>query len=142
MQSIGSPFHLAFFVTSIPEARQFYGDLLQCQEGRSTESWIDFNFFGNQITCHLTDRIPEPENCGKVDGLAVPIPHFGALIPRVQFQQTADRLREAKTKFLIEPQTRYEGQKGEQLTLFIYDPFGNAIELKSFSDPSEIFARN
>ena len=133
-------FHYAFLVLDLPQARKFYGTLLGCREGRSTESWIDFDFFGNQISCHLAEKISKPQPCGSVDGISVPIPHFGAILPRKTFDTLTERLKESSIRFLLEPQIRYEGQGGEQVTMFFEDPFGNPIELKSFKNLEEVFS--
>ncbi len=134
-------FHLAFPVDDIAAARRFYGDLLGCPEGRSAPDWVDFNFFGHQIVAHLS-----PDECGHrhtsaVDGQDVPVRHFGAILPMSDWQLLADKLQAAKTRFLIEPQVRFQGQVGEQATMFFLDPAGNALEFKAFGDMSQIFAK-
>ncbi|MGA9341700.1 MAG: VOC family protein [Rhodanobacteraceae bacterium] len=133
------PFHLAFPVTSLPATRAFYCDLLGCTAGRSSEHWIDFNFFGHQIVAHLVEdmahRVSSP-----VDGDDVPIPHFGVVLSMPDWQALADRLSAAHVDFVIEPHVRFRGQTGEQATLFVRDPSGNALELKAFADPSRLFA--
>ena len=134
-----SPFHFAFFVTDLESTRRFYGAILGCAEGRSTDTWVDFDFFGNQISAHTTGAPAEPTWAGKVDGIAVPMPHFGALLDWDRFQQLADRLRGAGISFIIEPRTRYAGQPGEQATMFLLDPSGNALEFKSFRHPEHVF---
>jgi uncharacterized protein len=133
------PFHYAFKVKDIHSTRLFYVDLLGCEEGRSTENWIDFNFFGHQLSAHLSESIPDLDYCGKVDGVSVPIPHFGCLLNSDQFHSIKDRLIAAKTTFLVEPQVRYEGKTGEQWTLFVLDYSNNPIEFKSFTNENEIF---
>ncbi|RYF51689.1 MAG: glyoxalase [Comamonadaceae bacterium] len=135
------PFHLAFPVRDLAEARQFYGELLGCPEGRSSDSWIDFNFYGHQIVAHLA-----PEECrqaakGAVDGHGVPVRHFGAVIPMDAWQSMADKLTAAKTEFVIEPYIRFKGEVGEQATMFFMDPSGNALEFKSFKDLGSLFAK-
>ena len=132
-------FHFAFFVSDLDATRRFYRDVLGCAEGRSTEHWVDFDFFGNQISCHL-GTVPEPDWCGKVDGIAVPMPHFGAVLPSEVFDAVAARIRDAGLTFVIEPTVRYAGQPGEQSTMFLLDPSGNALEFKSFRHAAEIFA--
>ena len=135
------PFHLAFAVHDIAAARAFYGDLLGCPEGRSAEHWVDFDFHGHQIVAHLA-----PEECGHratstVDGDAVPVRHFGAILPMASWQALADKLQAAGTRFVIEPHVRFAGQAGEQATMFFLDPSGNALEFKSFADMGQIFAK-
>ncbi|MDP9604691.1 UNVERIFIED_ORG: extradiol dioxygenase family protein [Variovorax paradoxus] len=135
------PFHLAFPVRDIAEARAFYGGLLGCPEGRSAPEWVDFDFYGHQIVAHLA-----PEECGHrrsspVDGHDVPVRHFGAIVPMEQWQAMADKLVARGTEFVIEPYIRFKGEPGEQATMFFLDPSGNAIEMKSFADLSSLFAR-
>ena len=136
------PFHLAFPVHDIAAARQFYGDLLGCPEGRSSAEWIDFNFYGHQIVAHLA-----PDECGrrgassKVDDHDVPVRHFGAVLNLAQWQQLADKLKAAGTKFVIEPYVRFKGEPGEQATMFFHDPSGNAIEIKAFANLDSLFVK-
>lgn len=135
------PFHLAFPVRDIAEARSFYGDLLGCPEGRSAPEWVDFDFYGHQIVAHLA-----PDECGhrqssSVDGHDVPVKHFGAILPMDEWQAMADRLVAHKTHFVIEPYIRFKGEPGEQATMFFLDPSGNAIEMKSFADLGSLFAK-
>ena len=134
-------FHLAFPVRDLSEARSFYGGLLSCPEGRSSPSWIDFDFHGHQIVAHLA-----PDECGlrhtsQVDGEAVPVRHFGAVLSMADWDQLAEKLKRADTRFLIEPQVRFKGQVGEQATMFFLDPSGNALEFKAFGDPGQLFAK-
>lgn len=134
-------FHLAFPVKDLAEAREFYGGVLACPEGRSSPQWIDFNFYGHQIVAHLS-----PGECGhrhtsEVDGEAVPVRHFGAILALQDWEGLAQRLRGAGVRFLIEPQVRFRGQVGEQATMFFLDPSGNALEFKAFGDPSQLFAK-
>ena len=134
------PFHLAFPVRDIAEARAFYGGLLGCPEGRSAPEWVDFNFYGHQIVAHLA-----PDECGHeahspVDGHHVPVRHFGAVLPMDQWQAMADKLVARKAAFVIEPYIRFKGEPGEQATMFFLDPSGNAIELKSFANLDSLFA--
>ena len=134
-------FHLAFPVKDIAEARTFYGDLLGCREGRSSEAWVDFDFYGHQLVAHLA-----PEECGHkatsaVDDHQVPVRHFGAILPLVQWEALAARLKGAKIDFVIEPYVRFKGEVGEQATMFFLDPSGNALEFKSFADMSQVFAK-
>jgi extradiol dioxygenase family protein len=136
-----SPFHLAFPVHDLAQARRFYGETLGCPEGRSSDEWVDFNFYGHQIVAHLA-----PEDCGlarrnAVDGHGVPVRHFGIVLPMADWQAMADRLRERGIEFVIEPYTRFAGQPGEQSTMFFLDPSGNAIEIKAFGDITRLFAK-
>ena len=135
------PFHLAFPVHDIAVARQFYGDLLGCPEGRSSDAWVDFNFYGHQIVAHLA-----PEECGhkqnsEVDGHDVPVRHYGVVLSMAQWQEMADKLTAAGTKFVIEPYIRFKGEVGEQATMFFMDPSGNALEFKAFKNMESLFAK-
>ena len=132
-------FHYAFKVKDIPSTRKFYIEILGCAEGRSTETWIDFNFFGNQLSAHVSDNFPALDYCGKVDGISVPIPHFGCLLEPAEFKQVQMKLETAKIDFVVEPQLRYPGKVGEQLTMFVFDYSGNPIEFKAFSNQDEVF---
>lgn len=134
-----SAFHYAFKVKDIESTRQFYIDILGCQEGRSTETWIDFNFFDNQLSAHISDDLPPLDYCGSVDGVKVPIPHFGCLVSVKQFKDIQNRLEAAKIDFVIEPQVRYKDEVGEQHTMFVFDLSGNPIEFKAFSNANEVF---
>jgi uncharacterized protein len=135
-----SPFHLAFPVRNLEEARRFYADLLGCETGRESERWIDFNFFGHQLVAHLAP--PEPDTAtNPVDGEQVPVRHFGVILEWDRWQALADKLKSAGVGFIIEPGIRFQGQVGEQATMFFKDPSGNALEFKSFRDFSQIFAR-
>ncbi len=136
-----TPFHLAFKVKDLESTRRFYVEILGCAEGRSTDRWLDFDFFGHQLSAHVNAHLAEPDFCGQVDGVAVPIPHFGCVLDLETFGQVEARLRAAGVDFVIAPQTRYEGQVGEQRIMFILDPSGNPIEFKAFRDPGEMFAR-
>jgi len=136
---MATPFHFAFFVKDLPSTRRFYGDVLGCREGRSTETWVDFDFFGHQISAHTSGAPSPTSNAGKVDGVAVPMPHFGALLEWKQFDELASRVRGAGVAFVLEPQVRYAGQPGEQATMFLLDPSGNALEFKSFRHPEHVF---
>jgi uncharacterized protein len=134
-------FHLAFPVRDLAEARAFYGTLLGCAEGRSAPTWVDFDFYGHQIVAHLA-----PDECGhrstsEVDGEAVPVRHFGAILPMAEWERLAAKLEAAQTRFLIEPQVRFKGQVGEQATMFFLDPSGNALEFKAFGDLGQLFAK-
>lgn len=133
------PFHLAFPVDDLAATRRFYVELLGCRVGRSSDHWIDFDFFGHQITAHLSPGEASAARTNPVDGDQVPVRHFGAILPWEDWHQMADRLR-GRIAFLIEPHVRFRGEVGEQATMFFLDPSGNAIELKSFQDESQIFA--
>lgn len=133
-------FHYAFKVKDIASTRKFYIDLLGCREGRSTESWIDFDFFGHQLSAHISNDFPELDYCGKVDGVSVPIPHFGGLLEIKNFDEIEKKLKAADVEFLIEPQKRYAGKAGEQWTMFVFDFSGNPIEFKSFTNADEVFS--
>lgn len=135
------PFHLAFPVRDLAEARAFYGGVLGCPEGRSSDEWIDFDFFGHQIVAHLSPgRDGGDAAVNHVDGHGVPVPHFGVVLALEAFDALAARMRAAGTRFDIEPYTRFAGQPGEQKTMFFRDPSGNAIEMKAFADLDGLFA--
>ncbi len=138
--SILPPFHLAFPVTSLADARAFYGELLGCPEGRSSDTWVDFDFRGHQIVAHLAPEQVSASAAQDVDGDDVPVRHFGLVLGMDEWQALADRLRNAGTRFVIEPHVRFQGQPGEQATMFLLDPCGNAIEFKAFADRSKLFA--
>lgn len=137
------PFHLAFPVHDIDEARRFYGGLLGCPEGRSSDHWIDFDLFGHQVVAHLAPRgkAAAPAAHNPVDGHEVPIPHFGVVLGMDEWKALRDRLRQAGVRFVIEPYVRFEGQVGEQATMFFLDPSGNALEFKAMRDTSQLFAK-
>lgn len=136
-----APFHLAFPVAELPATRTFFVDVLGCSIGRESDIWIDFNFFGNQITAHLDPNMnSQPAHANEVDRKMVPVPHFGAILEWDHFHQLADRLQAAKVPFIHEPMIRFKGEIGEQATMFVKDPSGNAMEFKSFKDPSRVFA--
>ena len=135
------PFHLAFPVTSLAGARRFYGGLLGCPEGRSSDEWVDFDFYGHQIVAHLSPDEAGRSRTGAVDGDAVPVRHFGVVLPMPEWQALADKLTAAGTDFVIEPHVRFKGEVGEQATMFFLDPCGNALEFKAFADPSRLFAK-
>jgi hypothetical protein len=132
------PFHYAFLVSDLDETRRFYRDMLGCREGRSTETWVDFDFFGSQISCHRSASVPQPENTGRVENRLVPMPHFGAVLEWEDFGRVAERVRAAGHPFVLEPFVRYEGQPGEQRTMFLLDPSGNALEFKAFRRDEEM----
>ena len=135
------PFHFAFFVRDLASTREFYGGVLGCREGRSTQDWVDFDFFGNQISAHVTGPVSPTSDAGVVDGVRVPMPHFGALLEWEEFERVAGRIRAARITFIIEPRVRYPGQPGEQRTMFLRDPSGNALEFKSFRHPQHVFTQ-
>lgn len=135
------PFHLAFPVNSIPEARKFYGELLGCPEGRSAEDWVDFDFYGHQIVAHLAPEEVGHHKTSAVDGDQVPVRHFGAVLSMEQWEAQANRLKAAGIKFIIEPHIRFKGEPGEQATMFFLDPSGNAVEIKAFADISSLFKK-
>jgi uncharacterized protein len=135
------PFHLAFPVHDLAAARRFYGSVLGCPEGRSSDRWIDFDLFGHQIVAHLQPGLEPKLHYGAVDGHDVPVPHFGVVLAVDDWKSLRDRLRAADVAFVIEPHIRFEGQVGEQATMFFLDPSGNALEFKAFRDPSSLFAR-
>jgi extradiol dioxygenase family protein len=135
------PFHLAFPVHDLDAARAFYGELLGCPEGRSDTQWIDFDFFGHQIVAHLAEGMEPRKHSNPVDGHAVPVPHFGAVLGLDEWQALGDRLTAAGTNFVIEPNIRFKGQPGEQATMFFLDPSGNALELKAMANSQNLFAK-
>jgi len=134
-------FHLAFPVHELSAARRFYGELLGCAEGRSSDTWVDFNFYGHQVVAHLAPEEAGHRSTSAVDGDEVPVRHFGAILPMDEWKALAERLTRAGVSFVIEPHVRFKGEVGEQATMFLLDPSGNALEFKSFEDPSRIFAR-
>jgi extradiol dioxygenase family protein len=137
-----SPFHLAFPVDDLAAARQFYGGLLGCPEGRSADDWVDFDLFGHQIVAHLAPQQLRPRTTNPVDGDDVPVPHFGVVLAMAEWKALAERLEQAGTVFVISPTVRFEGQVGEQATMFFLDPAGNALEFKAMADPARLFAKN
>ena len=134
-------FHLAYTVNDLDSARSFYGEILGCQEGRSTETWVDFNFFGNQLSLHLGEVVKRSKTSSKVDDISVPIPHFGCVLDWDSFHDLADKLQSAGIQFIIKPTNRFEGMPGEQATMFFEDPFQNALEFKAYQNPSEVFSK-
>ena len=135
------PFHLAFPVDDLAAARRFYRDLLGCPEGRSSDEWIDFDFFGHQIVAHLALGRAGREASNEVDGDHVPVPHFGIVLPMAEWESLAGRLNDSGADFVIPPTIRFAGQPGEQATMFFLDPAGNALEIKAMRDPANLFAR-
>lgn len=136
-----APFHLAFPIRDIEATRRFYVDVLGCGVGREDTRWIDFDFFGHQISAHLVDAELDESASNPVDGDDVPVRHFGVILPWEAWHDLADRLRAAGVSFVIEPRIRFVGEVGEQATFFLRDPSGNAIEMKSFKDPTRVYAR-
>ena len=136
------PFHLAFPVRNLAEARKFYGDLLGCEEGRSDPHWIDFNLFGHQIVTHLDEQYDSRQLINPVDGEQVPVPHFGVVLTMSGWQALANRLKAAEIAFVIPPTIRFKGQVGEQATMFFHDPSGNALEFKAFASDDQLFAKS
>lgn len=135
------PFHLAIKVDDLVAARAFYGDLLGCAEGRSADTWVDFDLYGHQLVCHLAPGAGEGVHRNPVDGDQVPVPHFGVVLGMADWESLAERLRAADVTFVIEPHVRFRGEPGEQATLFFLDPAGNALEFKAFADLGQLFAR-
>lgn len=134
------PFHLAFPVHDLAAARAFYRGVLGCGEGRSSDHWIDFDLYGHQIVAHLDPEARPSGTTNPVDGHDVPVPHFGVVLTMPQWEALADRLRAAGIRFGIEPHIRFQGQPGEQATMFFRDPSGNALEFKAFADDANLFA--
>lgn len=138
------PFHLAIKVRDLSEARGFYGRLLGCEEGRSSSTWVDFNFFGHQLVCHVAENYAAASESASnlVDGHDVPVPHFGAVLEIPEFEILSGKLQAAGIRFVVEPHVRFKGQPGEQATMFLLDPSGNAIEFKAFRNIREqLFAK-
>ena len=137
-----SPFHLAFPVHDLGLARDFYGGMLGCPEGRSSDTWIDFDLYGHQIVAHVSENSTAGRiSHNPVDGHDVPVPHFGVVLPWDQWEALAGKLRAAGVEFIVEPYVRFKGQVGEQATMFLSDPSGNALEFKAFRDLTQLFAR-
>ena len=136
-----SIFHLAYTVTDLDSARNFYGELLGCEEGRSTETWVDFDFFGNQLSLHIGEVVKRSKTTSKVDDVSVPMPHFGCVLDWQSFHDMAEKLKSAGVQFIIESTIRFEGKSGEQATMFFEDPFQNALEFKTYQNPLEVFSK-
>lgn len=138
-----SPFHLAIPVHDLAAARKFYGDVFGLEEGRSSEQWVDFNFYGHQLVIHQHPQTESQRSAhtNPVDGHEVPVPHFGIVLDWPEWEALADRLRERNTSFVIEPYVRFKGQVGEQATMFLLDPCGNALEFKAFKSQDQLFAK-
>ena len=135
-----TPFHVAIPVNDIQTCREFYRSVLKCKEGRSSDHWVDFDFFGHQLVIHLSDSI-KLKYSNPVDGHEVPVPHYGVVLHWDQWHEFKNHLIDQKIDFAIKPYIRFEGQVGEQATMFFYDPAGNALEFKAFKDPSQLFAK-
>ena len=135
------PFHLAIPVDNIPVCRKFYRTVLGCEEGRSSEHWVDFNLFGHQLVIHYKEKSNEEIHTNPVDGKNVPVPHFGVVLEWDTFHKFSDNLIKKGVEFIIEPYIRFEGKEGEQATMFFMDPAGNALEFKSFKDFNKIFEK-
>ena len=135
-----APFHLAIPVHNLKECRAFYTQILNFEEGRSSDHWVDYNFFGHQLVIHYKPKTPDDTHTNPVDGKDVPVPHFGVVLPWDDFQKFAELLKSKDIAFIIEPYIRFEGLVGEQATMFFKDPSGNALEFKAFKDMSQLFA--
>ena len=135
-----TPFHIAFPVNDLQEARRFYGAVLGCAEGRSAATWIDFDLFGHQIVAHYKPGVRETHH-NQVDGHDVPVPHFGVVLTMTDWEKLAEKLQAANVNFIIQPHIRFKGEAGEQATMFFLDPAGNALEFKAFADISQIFVK-
>ena len=136
-----SPFHIAIPVHNLEDCRQFYRDVLNCEEGRSSDHWVDFNLFGHQLVIHYKPKTTEDLHTNAVDGKDVPVPHYGVVLPWDEFHNFANHLKAKSVHFIIEPYIRFEGQVGEQATMFFKDPSVNALEFKAFKDISQLFAK-
>ncbi|MEO9020589.1 MAG: VOC family protein [Ginsengibacter sp.] len=134
------PFHLAIPVKELKETRRFYNTVLNCEEGRSSERWVDLNFYGHQLVLHIAEQ-KEEAHSNPVDGHDVPVPHFGVVLTMNDWNELADRLKKQKIDFVIEPYIRFKGEVGEQATMFFKDPSGNALEFKAFQNPDQLFAK-
>ncbi len=133
-------FHYAFKIKDIPSTRDFYVNILGCKEGRSTDRWIDFDFFGHQLSAHISQDFPALDYCGLVDGVSVPIPHFGCLVSAEKFKEIEGKFKNANVKFIVSPQVRYEGKPSEQLTMFVLDFSNNPLEFKSYKEEGKVFS--
>ena len=136
-----SPFHLAIPVHNLNACREFYTNTLNLEEGRSSDHWVDYNFFGHQLVIHYKPKSEDDTHTNPVDGKDVPVPHFGVVLPWDDFHEFAELLKLKGIQFIIEPYIRFEGQVGEQATMFFKDPSGNALEFKAFKDMSQLFAK-
>jgi len=135
------PFHIAIPAHNLVECRKFYNDILECEEGRSSDHWVDFNFFGHQLVIHYKPKSEESVHTNAVDGKSVPVPHYGVVLAWNTFQKFSKNLKAKNVEFVIEPYIRFEGDIGEQATMFFLDPAGNALEFKAFKDISQLFAK-
>ena len=135
------PFHLAIPVHNLTEARKFYGELLGCAEGRCTQYWVDFNFFGHQFVCHQVESAGEGTDFNKVDGKSVPVPHFGIVMNWADWNRLAEKLKHSNVTFINEPGIRFAGEPGEQATMFLADPSGNVLEFKAMRNPENLFQK-
>jgi len=137
-----TPFHIAVPVDDLEAARQFYGGILGCEEGRSSDTWIDFNLYGHQFVAHYKPKAKEkPLHSNPVDGHDVPVPHYGVVLKWEDWEALAEKLGQSNITFIIEPYIRFQGQPGEQATMFFLDPAGNALEFKAFKDMGQLFAK-
>ncbi len=136
-----TPFHIAIPVHNLEACRTFYRDILNCEEGRSSDHWVDFNFFGHQLVIHYKEKSASESQSNSVDGKNVPVPHYGVVLKWEVFEQFANHLKTKDVEFIIEPYIRFEGQVGEQTTMFFMDPSGNALEFKAFKDMTQLFAK-
>ena len=136
-----SPFHIAIPVHNLEECRTFYRNILNCEEGRSSDHWVDFNLFGHQLVIHYKPKTEEKLHTNAVDGKSVPVPHYGVVLPWQTFKEFSKSLIQKEVHFIIKPYIRFEGQVGEQATMFFLDPAGNALEFKSFKDITQLFAK-
>ncbi|MCW1954232.1 MAG: VOC family protein [Flavobacteriia bacterium] len=141
MEQAISPFHIAIPVHNLDECRSFYRDVIGCEEGRSSDHWVDFNFFGHQLVIHYKPKSDEAIHSNEVDGKNVPVPHYGVVLPWNSFESFSQSLKSKGVNFVIEPYIRFEGQVGEQATMFFLDPAGNALEFKAFKDLGQLFAK-
>ncbi len=136
-----APFHIAIPVYNLDECRTFYRDVINCEEGRSSDHWVDFNLFGHQLVIHYKPKSEEGLHTNSVDGKSVPVPHYGVVLPWAEFHDFAEHLKTKNVAFVIEPYIRFEGQVGEQATMFFFDPAGNALEFKAFKHMKQLFAK-
>lgn len=136
-----TPFHVAIPVHNLSECREFYREVLECEEGRSSDHWVDFNFFGHQLVIHYKPKSEEALHTNPVDGKDVPVPHYGVVLLWDDFHAFAGKLRDKGISFVIEPYIRFKGLVGEQATMFFYDPAGNALEFKAFRNMDQLFAK-
>lgn len=136
-----SPFHIAIPVHNLNECRAFYGEILECEEGRSSDHWVDFNLFGHQLVIHYKPKNENELHTNPVDGKNVPVPHYGVVLPWEKFEPFAEHLKQKGVEFIIDPYIRFQGEVGEQATMFFLDPAGNALEFKAFKNIGQLFAK-